>query len=375
MNDQTPEPKRRGRKPGSKNKVKGELNITDAAVVTITEHLVNLAKRNITELTRADIRLIAKHTGRGEAKGLVAMYYRYQDLRIKLGNRLAANARECAKIDAEIADGKPAREKPADSILSQIMYNEYLLAEDVLKKALGDYADNDPLGHALMQIHGIGPVISAGLLAYLDVTKSKTAGGFWRFCGLDPTSNKAVKGEKRAYCAAMKRLMYIIGTSFIKFHKSEQCFYGHLYAKKYQELVVRNENGEYAEDAAKYLKEKNWDTKTKSYTAYMEGKLPNHQLVARARIHAVTIFISHLFDAMWRREYGEDHPAPVPYVKAHLNHVHIIESYIPYVVYPDHEANLDDVEKISNALNGHADEAKETMDNIVPDFGDMTADD
>ena len=186
MNDQTvavnTEPKRRGRKPGSKNKPKVEQHDTPiaaiSAVPTVAEYLAALQKRNITELTRADIRVIAENTGRGEAKGLVAMYYRYQDLRIKLGNRLSADDRERAKIDSEIAEGKPARVKPAESILSRIMFNEYLLAEDVLKKALGDYADNDPLGHALMQIHGIGPVISAGLLAYLDVTKSKTAGGF-----------------------------------------------------------------------------------------------------------------------------------------------------------------------------------------------------
>ena len=41
----------------------------------------------------------------------------------------------------------------------------------------------------MLSIRGIGEVISAGLLAHLDVTKARHASGYWRFAGLDPTND------------------------------------------------------------------------------------------------------------------------------------------------------------------------------------------
>ena len=49
------------------------------------------------------------------------------------------------------------------------------------------YVEKQPIGQWLLSVTGIGEVISAGLIANLDIRKAKTAGAFWRFCGLDPT--------------------------------------------------------------------------------------------------------------------------------------------------------------------------------------------
>lgn len=54
-------------------------------------------------------------------------------------------------------------------------------------------------------IHGIGPVISAGLLAHIDIHRAVTVGHIWRFAGLDP-SVKWLKKTKRPWNAGLKVL-------------------------------------------------------------------------------------------------------------------------------------------------------------------------
>ena len=59
--------------------------------------------------------------------------------------------------------------------------------EKQIKRALDSWTDSIPAAVWAKGIVGIGPVISAGLAAHIDITRCPTAGRIWRFAGLDPT--------------------------------------------------------------------------------------------------------------------------------------------------------------------------------------------
>ena len=61
--------------------------------------------------------------------------------------------------------------------------------ENQIKGALKRYAEGQPIGQWALGICGIGPVITAGLLANIDIHVAETAGQVWRYAGLDPTSS------------------------------------------------------------------------------------------------------------------------------------------------------------------------------------------
>jgi len=126
--------------------------------------------------------------GKDEARFLVDAYYQLQDNRI----RNDAQVRSMAK------DGEP-------HAVIQWLADMNRTLEDQIKAALDVYSANDPVGKWLRAQVGIGPVIAAGLLAHLDITKAETAGAFWSFAGMEP-SKVWHKGEKRPWNAALKVL-------------------------------------------------------------------------------------------------------------------------------------------------------------------------
>ena len=80
-----------------------------------------------------------------------------------------------------------AAHKPAE-----VIYWWFLRAwrtENDLRKLLDLYTNEEPTGLGLWTkaIYGLGPVISAGLLAYIDITRAPTVGHIWAFGGYDPT--------------------------------------------------------------------------------------------------------------------------------------------------------------------------------------------
>ena len=171
------------------------------------------AKRLTRDLSLASVTLTAD-----EARFLVDAYYQMQENRIR-------------------ADGQVrALNKSAEphAVLQWLGIQSDTL-EQQIKRALAKYAEAQPLGQwALSQI-GIGPVITAGLLAHIDfepwtcaVPKAErtpdhkcterepcsehcgrkriqTVGHIWGFAGLDPTVTWG-KGEKRPWNASLKTL-------------------------------------------------------------------------------------------------------------------------------------------------------------------------
>jgi hypothetical protein len=317
-----------------------------------------------------DIKKAASLMNGESVRSAVTLYYHIQGFRIRAKSKVTS-----------------APEESPDKVLSWVFENTRRLEEDI-KKILGEFAAGYTVGKWLQSICGIGPVISAGLLANLDIRTAKTAGQWWRFAGLDPTLTwvgrekskdlvkralnesggldakgisliskesgqhaaniinvwehgfKPVVGEKakagkagleawlsrRPYNADLKTLTaFKLGECFVKVKGNAKDFYGKIYEQRKAFECSQNDAGAYKEEAEKMLSQRKYGKETEAYKAYSLGRLSAGHIHARCRRYAVKLFLSHLHHVMHEDFYGA--PPPVPYImsKADTKHTHFIK--------------------------------------------------
>lgn len=248
---------------------------------------------SVNRLTR-DLKAAATSMTADEARYLVDAYYSMQANRIRAANQVRALA-ESTEPHATIA---------------WLQDNADLLERNI-RTALGAYAAAAVPGRWAQSICGIGPVISAGLLAHIDVTKAPTVGHIWRFAGLDPTVSWD-RGQKRPWNASLKTLCWKIGESFVKVSTNDDDVYGHLYVERKAYEIARNDRGDLAEQAAAKLARFKIGKSTDAYKAYSAGKLPPAHIHARAKRWAVKLFLAHYHAVAYRANFGTE--APKPYI-------------------------------------------------------------
>lgn len=253
-----------------------------------------------------DLKTAAVNLTDHEARFLVDYYYIAQEDRKRSSSQVRAldESKEPNAVVGWLSD-------QAESLEKQI------------KRALDVYTDNHVMGAWMRQIVGIGPVISAGLLAHIDIEKAPTVGHIWRYAGLDPTS-KWEKREKRPWNAALKILCWKAGQSFMKFSGRDDCYYGKIYKERKAYEIARNERGDNKELASSLISKCKFSKSTEAYKHLSQGVLPPGQIDARARRYAVKLFLSHLHGAWYEEHYGTK--PPLPYPIAHMGHVHFIPS-------------------------------------------------
>ena len=152
---------------------------------------------DVSRLTK-EVKAVAADMGRTQARSLVNAYYKMQRQRIRTKAQLRGPINENAQA------------------LTAFFAERTSNVEGLYKQALQVYALASPVGKWSLSIKGIGPVIAAGLIAYIDIEKTPNAGALWRFSGLDPTLPRLTKGEKSKYNARLKTLCWKIGESFVK---------------------------------------------------------------------------------------------------------------------------------------------------------------
>jgi len=260
----------------------------------------------LTPLSRMarDIRAAAGSMSVDEARFLVDAYYAMQADRIR--------------DDAQIRSLTETEEPTA--VLAYLS-EQHRLLETQIAGALKRFADAQPIGVWMQSIIGIGPIISAGMIAHIDIRKAQTTSQIWRYAGLDPTV-KWEKKTKRPWNASLKVLCWKLGESFIKTQNHPDAVYGPLYAQRKALEIARNEGGQNADAAARILAEKKFGADTDARKHLEAGRLPPAQIHARARRYAVKMFLSHMHEK-WRTLEGL--PVPQPYAIAHLQHAHKME--------------------------------------------------
>jgi len=267
-----------------------------------------LEKIEVEKLSK-DLRLASALMSRDEARFLVDAYYQIQEHRIAM----QAQAQSLQKNDEP------------NAYMSYIGAQQEMLEEQI-KKALGAYAKAQPAGKWAMSVCGIGPIISAGLLAYINPDEYQYIGSVLRFGGYD-SSITWEKGEKRPWAAGLKVLFFKIGESFIKVQNRDSDFYGKFYRKWKDVYLWRNERGEHAKAAEAKLEKFKIGKTTEAYKAYSQGQLPPAHIHARARRKAVQLFISHFCQVQWESHHKK--PFPRPWVFVHPDRPHEQGSFVP----------------------------------------------
>jgi transposase IS116/IS110/IS902 family protein len=266
----------------------------------------------IARLSR-DLREAAKLLTRDQARYLVDYYYAMQADRIRAAHQQRMHAQGA---------------EPHAVIVWLQRQTETL--ESRVRSALDIYSANQPAGIWARSISGIGPVIAAGLLCHIDITRAPTVGHVWSFAGLNP-ERKWNKGQKRPWNAALKRLCWLIGESFVKVSNRPTDTYGAYYKMRKEWETDRNEKLAYKDQAEAALKDKKWDKDTDAYKAYIQGKLPPARIHLRAERFAVKLFLSHLHEVMHVIEYKK--LPPKPWVLDHVaGHSHKVELPNPELV-------------------------------------------
>lgn len=343
----------------------------------------------------ADLKAAALTMTTDEARFLVDGYYMHQDNRKR-----------------ETSQGKSMGEVEPHAVLDLLAQNS-IRTENFLKSVLGVYVKSQRVGRWLLSVCGIGPVLSAGLLAHIDITRAPTVGHIWAYAGLDPKVKwhgkvkvvaaikelelkatvtteqiheickklgykpdniiKSMKGygddekftrknlqralSRRPWNAALKKLRWLAGESFMKQSSKPKCIYGHIYVARRKLEIERNDSGAFAGQAKASLAEKNYGKNTEAYKWYSgqypagtcaealaldsqkreaylksvkvkegEGQpmLPPSRITLRAQRYAVKIFLSHLHHVMYEHHYKE--PPPKPYIldQGEFEHAHFI---------------------------------------------------
>ena len=312
-----------------------------------------------------DLKKAAASITSNEARFLVDAYYTMQDSRIDLAGKLRSHNQ---RVD----------DQPADVL--QWFFDNASRLEKQVALALKYYAENNPTGQWSMGICGIGTVLSAGLLAHIDMNKATTPGHIWSFAGYDPRrlwvgkkeatkivtnvmgksrkvtrdlSLKIVqvtggnadtiwnmtiidqKGKprkptkanlisatsKRPWNAKFKTLCWKIGESFVKVSNNPNDIYGKLYVQRRALEGTNSKAGRYKSQAAAILA-KVPDHAQKAI--YATGELPDGHLHSRAKRWTVKLFLSHWWEVAYTNQHGVAPPFQ-PYPIDHLGHVHKIE--------------------------------------------------
>lgn len=275
--------------------------MTETADVLSEAYEDEVDAHELSKLTK-QLKQHAASLGREEARHLVDAYYQMQDFRKAAANQV--RSAECPVPVTEWLCGNVAT------------------LERNVRLLLKYYAEGDTVGRWAMSIVGIGPVIAAGLLAHIDITKAPVAGSIWKFAGLDPSAQWE-KGQIRPWNADLKVLCWKAGECFVKVSNHEDDYYGHAYAERKAYETERNERGDLADQAASKLAKFSIGKDTDAWAAYSQGKLPPAHIHERAKRWAVKLFLSHWHEVAYETHYGEK--PPKPYAIAHAGHAHRLE--------------------------------------------------
>lgn len=242
-----------------------------------------------------------------------------------------------AETDATLARIRAGKETGPVPILGRT-YARYFAEEVELQKEMAVALERHPVWPWLSRVRGVGPTLSCKLLARLDITKAEHASSFWMFCGLSTVPGekfrcatcgrekswamgvevtgkhlaagstrqckgvlekvagpddgvrvampRARKGEKMPYDAYGKKVLYLIGGSFLKVGRAKSPFAEMYYREK--EKIARERPG--------------WDA----------GRI---HLTALRKVEK--IFLANLW-TVWRDAVGL--PVSQPYAVAVLGH-------------------------------------------------------
>jgi cell fate (sporulation/competence/biofilm development) regulator YmcA (YheA/YmcA/DUF963 family) len=255
---------------------------------------------------------------RETVRTIVRTMYDFQDMRVRMANRLKKKKDGSDQANAEEID------LDDDSIpIIKEVWQDAQASEKKLAKALEAELKDVPIyEHFLKLVKGCGPLMSAVIIAEYDIEKATTVSKMWQFTGLNPDmvrglkgegskkdgtfkltkSEELVRGDKRTagYFSPFNgflrtKMVGVLASSFIK------C--GSPYRKYYDDYKARLEQEENNVAGT----EKMWSEESKGHRANA------------AKRYMIKMFLRDLYVA-WRTLEGL--PVRVPYAEEYLGKHH-----------------------------------------------------
>jgi hypothetical protein len=355
-----------------------ELLRSQAATADLTEDEQRLLLVPVMKLTKdAVAAMVAGQTGTPqlsagiagqanatEARVLVDLYYSMQEFRKSIANQIGSMDR--------------GADAGAQHIAATFMASQVDAMESNAKAWLEAFAQTHGMWPWFKAVHGIGPVLSAGLIAHLGGRPvPPTVGHWWRYAGLDPSQQwlkadelakrwaeaegdidqrirtlSAIVGRDPAtvirdatvdfrtgetkeltragalkslaripFNRPLKTLAWKCTDQWVKLGANENAYYAVYYRNRKAQEVARNARGDRAELARKTLEAKPTHAQR---AIYADGLLPDGRLDLMARRATVKLFLSHLHE-LWYRLENDGRLPPKPFSISMQGHGHYLE--------------------------------------------------
>jgi hypothetical protein len=170
-----------------------------------------------------------------EIRFLIERYYQVQEHRIATGNQV-----------------KKLEENDESEMLIQFYERFHELERDIEKYVSKEFKRHE-MYEWLKDVKGIGPILGASLISYIDIEKAQHASSVWKFCGLavNPETGEAdrkTKGQKIAYSPFMRTQLWKIGESFVKQKGEYRTIYDtsrEFYNRKFPNEVIEGKRHKY----------------------------------------------------------------------------------------------------------------------------------
>lgn len=253
--------------------------------------------------------------------------------------------------------------KGIDSPVYNYILRDTKRAIENIKNVLDVWTENSVAARWVKSFPGFGPIVSAGLSAYIDIRRTSTSSSFCQYAGfgdrwprsmaeidnaikesigtfgyeptdkhldfladrfsLDPTRFKrncySSKGrltwpridwvlhnppwQQHLHAICLRTSLVIVRSIWAKDN-----YYRHIYEYQKKRLVALSESGAFAAKAAKELREKDYSRDTVASKAYRVGKYPHGRLDRMARRAALKTFLRHFWMVEYRARVGEMPP-------------------------------------------------------------------
>lgn len=241
------------------------------------ENHKNNAKKNLQPVcTLCHAKIHGISPKKSEMRRLVTLYTRTVKARIAIEHQVRAFGNIEMVVPKYFLELQQSLDKKCDEYEKEI--------KNLLKS--GDY----PIWDWLKSVKGVSHLLSAKLIAYIDIANTPTVSALWSYCGQAP-GQRLKKGQKANWNPDLKSYVYQLGDSFVKQSKKKDSIYGKAYVE------------------SKKMYEQREDL----------NKCQRHRYAMK---RARKLFLSHLWET-WRKL--ENLPVTEPYILGKGHHEHKIE--------------------------------------------------
>lgn len=203
-------------------------------------------------------RLIPKHEGGTYEDGNVIVTdpvehmeehgtYRERDINLENIKSLMDDRRQVMKLVMKVQNQLLAYGRNTDIINKKTetwlnkQLESYKIAlkarEKVIEKAIKEYAKIDKLTASALGVKGVGPIIIANMLTYIDLEKARHASSLWAYCGYDkPSHERYTKTVAGGGNKTLRTALYVFAGVQIKVNGN--------YRYIYDRVKIRLENSD-----------------------------------------------------------------------------------------------------------------------------------